>query len=102
MNPQFEALCEKLGVAAEELWPLLVERTILDAKIGIVFFSFWIVVFFALVTWSIIHDKKEDDGASIWGVLLGVPLIALSSVVLYLNILNLMYPEVAALKSLIN
>ena len=102
MNPQFEILCEKFGVAADQLWPMLVERTISEAKTGIFICSLLIVLSLVMTIWSVVHDMKEDDGSSIWGVCLGIPITILFSSILYFNIMNLRYPEVAALKSLFN
>lgn len=100
------ALAQKLGTSAEHLWPLLVARARLDAAMGITFSAVIGITSVVVIILSAKAYKREREWSDVnpgWA-LSGI--IACVLVVVCLGcigdgITNLVYPEVAALKTII-
>lgn len=106
MTPQLQetlaALAQKLGTTVEHLWPVLVARQRLDACLGIVCgFGFGLALAYAVYY----IFKNYDDLDDMFPAALSITLGGLASLILiimgFCNITNAVYPEVAALQSLI-
>lgn len=95
-------LAKKLGTSAEHLWPILVARARFDAAMAIVFCVLIVAVLTAFILKAIKAMKEEDDRLD-WptGSLISGALIVIFVACAFGATVNFVYPEVAALKTIL-
>ena len=98
------ALANRLGTTVEQLWPMLVARQRLGAILGLVFGVF-VAAICAFGCWKAYtkkYDRFDEDMGIKWlpiGILGPIGVVALGISVG--EIPNIVFPEIAAIKSLI-
>ncbi len=98
MSNELEVLCAKLGVAAESLWPILVEQAVFDGWAGMCFSSVLLTIFVvSTIIWCREISKNNFNELDI---LIFVPIfMAIASIAMIINAIKIiLFPEVEALK----
>ena len=113
LGEKLAELADKLGVSVEALWPMMVEKVVVDWWVGAaILFVLWIPVFFC-VRWAIPHFKEDNswaldccgisDTGAVFSVLMFLVILFLSipTLIHIGGISTLFYPEVSALNEII-
>ena len=95
-----DKILTKLGVTGGKVWPYLVQHEFMIAMMGIVFSIIFILVGVNMFVWGIKNKNKYGDIPVAISVV-GSLVLLLGLAVMCVNIPNAVYPEVAAIYSVI-
>jgi hypothetical protein len=108
--PVIEGIAQKLGVAAEHLWGVMIRQNYVEGITGMIWGGIWLILavvigFIAKHIYKIAIDKDDDDyqfTCMFWGSIVVLLLLVISCTVFTASIKQFINPEYYAFMNIIN